>query len=417
MCIRDSLGPARGARGEPREQQQDKTDSAEEHHAQHDPHGRRVHRVGQGAEGDQRGPEVHDEHGPAVRVADLQEPVVQMASVRGERGLAAPGAPHDRQHQVRGRDRDDGQRQQQRDVHRHRLVHGRLLRAREQLQRVRVDLTRDGDRARREHQADQHRPRVAHEDARGMHVVRQEAQAHAHQDRREQRRRGGGLDAVRHPDAVGVEEERGRGDAHHARREAVEAVDEVDRVDGDDDQRDREQGALPLGQRHRAEAGDGQPQDRQTLHDHDAGGDHLAAQLDQGVDLELVVQDADQPDQRGTREQGARFVGVLEDGAEVCQVVGDQQSRAQPEEHGDTAEARSGFPVHVTCPDLRHRPGHDRELPHRPREQVRHRGRDAERQQVFTHRLPHRSRWPSQPHTLAMHAYGWGLPGSDDGCT
>ncbi|CAM5465564.1 hypothetical protein SGRIM128S_00891 [Streptomyces griseomycini] len=34
------------------------------------------------------------------------------------------------------------------------------------------------------------------------------------------------------------------------------------------------------------------------------------------------------------------------------------------------------------------------------------RGRDAERQQVFTHGLPHRSRWPSQPHTLARHAYG-----------
>ena len=164
--------------------------------------------------------------------------------------------------------------------------------------------------------------------------------------------------------------------------------------------------------------GIGQPQDRQTLHDHHAGGDHLPAELDQGVDLELVVQDADQPDQRGAGEQRPGLVGVGEDLVEVLQVVGDQQARAQAEEHGDTAEPRSGLPVHVACPDLRHRSGHDRELPYRPGQQVGHRGRDAERQQVFTHGLPHRSRWPSQPHTLAMgRVAGRGLPGGDDGCT
>ncbi|MGX1117946.1 hypothetical protein RKD37_003309 [Streptomyces ambofaciens] len=208
------------------------------------------------------------------------------------------------------------------------------------------------------------------------------------------------LDAVRVPDPVGVHEERRRRDAHHAGRETVEAVHEVDRVDGHDDQRHREERALPLGQRDRAHGRDGEPQDRQTLHHHHAGGDHLTAQLDQGVDLELVVQDTDQPDQRGAGEQRPRFVGLLEDLVEVGQVVGDQQTRAQPEEHGDPAEPRSGFPVHVTCPDLRHRSRHDRELPYRPGQQIRHRGRDAERQQVFTHGLPHRSRWPfpaSQP--------------------
>src|SRR5690606_8971873 len=136
-----------------------------------------------------------------------------------------------------------------------------------------------------------------------------------------------------------------------------------------------------------------------------------------GVDLELVVQHPDQPDQGGPGEQCPRLVGLLEELVEVGEVIGDQQTGAQPEEHRDPAEARSGFPVHVPCPDLRHRPGHDRELAYRPGQQVRHRGRDTERQQVFTHGLPHRSRWPSQPHTLARRAYGWGLPGSDDGCT
>lgn len=60
-------------------------------------------------------------------MTDLQEAVVQVAAVGGEGRLTAPGAPHDGEHQVGGRDRDDRQRQQQRDVDRHRLVHGVAL--------------------------------------------------------------------------------------------------------------------------------------------------------------------------------------------------------------------------------------------------------------------------------------------------
>ena len=71
--------------------------------------------------------------------------------------------------------------------------------------------------------------------------------------------------AVAVPDPVRVQEERRGGDADHAGGETVEAVDEVDRVDGDDDQGDGQQRALPLGQGDRADAGDRQPQDRQTL--------------------------------------------------------------------------------------------------------------------------------------------------------
>ncbi len=62
-----------------------------------------------------------------MRVADLQEAVVQVAAVGGEGRLTTPGAPHNGEHQIGGRDRDHGQRQQQRDVDRHRLVHGVAL--------------------------------------------------------------------------------------------------------------------------------------------------------------------------------------------------------------------------------------------------------------------------------------------------
>lgn len=155
------------------------------------------------------------------------------------------------------------------------------------------------------------------------------------------------------------------------------------------------------------------------------GGDHLRAELDQGVDLELVVQDPDQPDQRGAREQRAGLVGALEDPAQVLEVVRDEQTGAEPEEHGDPAEPRCRLPVHVAGADLRHGAGRDRELPHRAGQQVGNRGRHTERQQVITHRLPHRNRWPSEAHTLARagSADGYRVPPGGghmvlaDGCT
>ncbi len=360
-----------------------------------------MHGIGHRAEGDQSRPEVHDHDRAAVRMPEFQQPVVEVPAVGGEGRLALPRTPDDGQDQVRHRDRDDRQRQDQRDVGGEHRVRRVALTAREQGQGVRVHLPGEGDGGGGQHQADEHRAGVAHEDPGGVHVVRQEAQAHAHQDRGEEGRGRGRLDAVAEPDPVRVEEQRGGGDADHAGGQAVQAVDEVHGVDGDDDERDGEQVALPLGERDRADARDGDPQDGQTLHDHHAGGDHLRAELDQGVELELVVEDADQPDQRRPGEQRPRFVRQLEDAVEVPQVVRDQQARAQTAEHGDAAQSRCGLAVHVAGTDLRHGPGRDRELPHGPGQQVGHRDRDAKRQQIFTHGLPQMYRRPSQPHTLA----------------
>ena len=176
-----------------------------------------------------------------------------------------------------------------------------------------MEIARDG-----EHQADQHRARVAHEDPGRVHVVRQEAQAHAHEDGGEQGGGGGRLDSVSVPEPVGVHEERRRRRCTPCRPArpsrpstkftalmVITTSATVSRV------------PCQRGQRDRADAGDGQPQDGQALHDHHARGDHLAAELDQGVDLELVVQDADQPDQRGAGQQRPRCRWTGEDGAEV----------------------------------------------------------------------------------------------------
>ena len=71
-----------------------------------------------GAEGDQAGPEPHDQHRPAVGVADLQQPVVQVLLVGRERRAAGAGPAYDGQHQVGQRHDQDQDRQRQRQQHR-----------------------------------------------------------------------------------------------------------------------------------------------------------------------------------------------------------------------------------------------------------------------------------------------------------
>jgi hypothetical protein len=218
-----------------------------------------------------------------------------------------------------------------------------------------------------------------------MQVVRQEAQAHPHQDRAEQRRRQRVGDAVAEGQPVGVREEGQRRDADHAGREAVQAVDEVDRVDADHDQGDGDEGAPGLVQHHRAHTGDRQPQHGDALEDHDPGRDHLAAQLHQGVHAPLVVQHPDHPHDGGAGQQRGDVPGVGEDGGQLVEVGRHQQARAQAAEHGDAAEARSRLLVHVPVADLRHGAGDDREFAHRSGEQIGDRGDDAQRQQELTH--------------------------------
>ena len=77
-----------------------------------------------GAEGEQRRPEVHDQHRAAVRVADRQQPVVQVQLVRGERRLAAQAPPHDGHHQVDERDEQDRDRHRQRQRQRQQAGRG-----------------------------------------------------------------------------------------------------------------------------------------------------------------------------------------------------------------------------------------------------------------------------------------------------
>ena len=129
-------------------------------------------------------PQVHDQHAQPVRVAHVEQPVVQVLPVGREGRLARPGPADHREQQVCVRDDQDRERQQQRQD------------GREPVDRVRVrvvdqDVLVEGrvarDRAVGEQHAEQHRPGVAHEDPRRVEVMRQEPDADARQHGRRHR--------------------------------------------------------------------------------------------------------------------------------------------------------------------------------------------------------------------------------------
>ena len=69
-----------------------------------------------------RGPAVEDEHRVQVRVAHVEQPVVQVLAIGGERRLARSQAPEDREAEVEQRDHEHRERDDDRDEGREQLV-------------------------------------------------------------------------------------------------------------------------------------------------------------------------------------------------------------------------------------------------------------------------------------------------------
>ena len=109
----------------------------------------------------------------------VEQAVVQVLAVGGERRLAGAQPAEDRETEVEQRHDEDRERQQDRDAERGQQA----LRS---VDRREVDLTGDRDRGRRHEQPDQERARVAHEEPRGMPVERQEAGADPDEHRRDE---------------------------------------------------------------------------------------------------------------------------------------------------------------------------------------------------------------------------------------
>ncbi len=260
-------------------------------------------------------------------VAEPDQPVVEVVLVRGREALTSGRPPEDREHHVEQGHPEDDEGQHQWGEEEPGLTGEGVVR-----------LTTDGDR-RRGHQQPQHeRARVAHEDRGRVEVPRQEAEADADDDRRDERADVAGVEQADAFELDPVDEERGSGDADDARGQAIEAVDQVHGVGHHDDPEDRDHHREVGG-----EHGEADERDR-DVHDRDAGegqggsGHDHPGQLGGRGDLtEIVDEPGGEDDRRGARHT-QDVGGRVEDGGEAVQAHRDTEAGEQPEEHGDPAE-------------------------------------------------------------------------------
>ena len=128
---------------------------------------------------------------------------------------------------------------------------------------------------------------------------------------------------------------------------------------------ERELAAVRLGEEHELDAGD----------DQEAGREHLAAELGEGVELEQVVEHADRADHRAGDQDDA---GVAEHEralpGQEGQLPPDDVRRGEAAEHGQPAEVGNRLGVDVAVPDLGDGPGAQGDLPGDDREEVGDRG-------------------------------------------
>ncbi len=135
---------------------------------------------------------------------------------------------------------------------------------------------------------------VPHEDRRGVEVVDEEPERRAGDDRGEHR-------GVVLAEVEGDDRERRRRDRPDARREAVDAVGEVDDVDEADhgDERERATGVAEL---HPVDEGQREVRDLDAAAHRDVDRERLAGELDGRMEVDEVVDRADQRDDRGAEE-------------------------------------------------------------------------------------------------------------------
>src|SRR5439155_22325331 len=108
VVLRGNLVLPVPAVGEPREcRRGEQCGCADQDQANHEPSVDQPDR--ETASRDQRAPEIHQQDGLAMAVADLHQPVMQVLLVRVADALSAPGAPDDGEHDIEDRDREHQQ--------------------------------------------------------------------------------------------------------------------------------------------------------------------------------------------------------------------------------------------------------------------------------------------------------------------
>ena len=233
---------------------------------------------GQRAAGEQRAPGVERERRASLPEADAHEAVMQVVGVGRPERAAVLDAVQQHERRVEDRHQQHERREQQR--------HGGR------------GLEHALDRDQRQQVAERERAGVAHEHARRMEVVAQEAEARARQRGGEQRR------------AAAVERERedrerGGRDRPDAGRQPVHAVDEVEAVHQRDDPEHRHR-VLQHSQVERVQQRQRQVVDRRAGGDRDGCCHELAGELRDRVDLEAVVEQADRRADAGADQDRVR---------------------------------------------------------------------------------------------------------------
>ena len=314
------------------------------------------------AERDERRPQPHDEDGPALGVADLQQPVVQVLLVRARTASGRPGCG--------GRRRAPG-RPSARSGSRPGAAAAAasaagwpasppapwLISVPENWP-VRVSALAEST------SPISIEPLSPMNSRAGWKLCgRKPAQAPASAGA-EQGARGRQRDVVEVGQLVAEDEERHRADADHAGGEAVEAVDEVHRVHGRDHDEHRQQRALGRVEGELAavrESGRRRTGCPKTIRKPAAS--TCPPSL---VSASSSKRSSRTPTAQISAPGDQHDAGVAEDeraaGGEERQLPGHDVRRDQPAEHRQPAEVRDRLGVHVAVAHLGHRPGAQRDL-------------------------------------------------------
>jgi hypothetical protein len=283
--------------------------------------------------GEARAPQPHGDGRAALREADVQEAVVEVAAVGRVDRTVVLQAPGDHERGVHDRHGQDEQRQQEDDG------------------RSGLEQALDGHR--REDEAQAEGAGVAHEDPGREEVVAQEPEARAGHDRRQDR--GVRLSQREREDRV-----RDACDSADARGEAVHPVEEVDHVHHRDDEDHRERDADPRRDVEDAEERERDVVDPDAERTRDRRGDELPEELHRRRQAAEVVDGSDDG-RDGRPEEDAPALGR--------EVEERERGHQDAQEDRKAAESRNRTPVDPSCVRPVDRPEHPRHPADRGRQE------------------------------------------------
>ena len=250
-----------------------------------------------------------------MRNAGVEKRVVDVLAIGAEDRAAAQDAPRDAEGGVCDRHRKNGKRHPERDCVRRPLAHD--------------------DRGDREQEAEEHRSGVAHEDARGMEVVPQEAEHRA--QRHDENGRGHRVARKRRDGCDGPE-----GKHRDAGGQPVEPVDQVHGVHDAHDPGHR-RGEGKGSEVHFSDAGADHGGDARSCSEHGDRDSDLPDELPARGEAAEIVRETEQRQRRGPADQCRDTDRVVDEGGSepIAGESGDTESQEKCTDNGDSAQPRN----------------------------------------------------------------------------